>query len=47
MAQTPQQQIPAWIRARDERGAAALLQHYGPLMRYIIAPILPDNADQE
>lgn len=32
---------------KDERGMEALLLHYGPLMRYIIAPILPDPQDRE
>ena len=35
------------IRARDERGAAGLLRHYGPLMRYIAAPILKNPQDIE
>lgn len=35
------------LRRHDERGAEALLTHCGPLMRYIIAPILPDPRDQE
>lgn len=35
------------IRARDESGVTALLTHFGPLMRYVIAPILPDAADRE
>ncbi len=30
------------IRARDERGAEELLRHFGALLRYVIAPILPD-----
>lgn len=40
-------EIIAWIQARDERGAEALLKHYGPLMRYIVAPILPNRQDQD
>ena len=32
---------------RDERGAELLLSHFAPLMRYIIAPILPNPHDQE
>ena len=40
-------EIIALIRDRDERGAKALLEHYGPLMRDIIAPILPDPRDRE
>ena len=35
------------LSARDEAGLAALLRHYGPLMRYVIAPILPNPQDQE
>ena len=35
------------IRRKDERGAEALLRDYGPLMRYIIAPILKDPYDRE
>lgn len=33
------------LRERDERGLEELLRHYGPLMRYIIAPILPDELE--
>ena len=40
-------EIVRLLRGRDETGAAALLQHYGPLMRYIIAPILPGEHDRE
>lgn len=35
------------IRDRDERGAGGLLLHYGPLLRYVIAPILPNEEDRE
>lgn len=42
-----EKEIIALIRDRDERGAAALLEHYGPLMRYIAAPVLPDPQDRE
>lgn len=31
---------------KDDRGMEALLLHYGPLVRYVIAPILPDAHDQ-
>lgn len=41
-----EQEIIGLIQQRDEKGAEALLKHYGPLMRYIIAPILPDPQDQ-
>lgn len=42
-----EQEVLALLRAGDERGAEALLQHYAPLMRYIIAPIVPDAQDRE
>lgn len=32
---------------RDEKGLDALWRHYGPLMRYIIAPILKNPQDRE
>lgn len=35
------------LQERDEHGADQLLRHYGPLMRYIIAPILSDERDRE
>lgn len=35
------------LQAHDPRGAEELLTHYGPLMQYIIAPILPDSRDRE
>jgi len=35
------------ILERDERGMDALLRQYGPLMRYVIAPILPNEQDRE
>lgn len=40
-------EVIALLRARDERGADELLRHYAPLMRYIIAPILPRAEDRE
>ena len=42
-----EQEIIGLILAKDERGMDALLTHYGPLMRYIIAPILPSIEDRE
>ena len=42
-----EQEIIELILAKDERGMDALLTHYGPLMRYIIAPILPNAGDRE
>lgn len=41
-----QPEIIELLRRHDERGMQALLLHYGPLMRYVIAPILPDAHDQ-
>jgi len=35
------------ILERDDAGMDALLLHYGPLMRYIIAPILSNAQDRE
>ena len=35
------------IRDRDQAGMDQLLVHFGPLMRYVIAPILPDGRDRE
>lgn len=35
------------LRERDEHGVHELLHHYAPLMRYIIAPILPQSQDRE
>ena len=42
-----EQEIIELILARDECGMDALLTHYGPLMRYIIAPILTNDEDRE
>ena len=42
-----EQEIIELILARDDCGMDALLTHYGPLMRYIIAPILPNAEDRE
>ena len=35
------------IRSHDPAGADLLMRHYGPLMRYIIHPILSDPQEQE
>lgn len=43
----PKEEVLDLLKARDPRGAEELLAHYGPLMRYIIAPILPDPRDRE
>ena len=42
-----EKEIIQLISDRDETGAKELILHYGPLMRYIIAPILPNPQDQE
>lgn len=42
-----EEQLILWIRQRDQQGMDALLQHYGPLMQYIISPILPNPQDRE
>ncbi len=41
------QELIGRLAKRDERALDELLIHYGPLMRYIIAPILPDAQDRE
>lgn len=35
------------LKHRDDRGLDAFSRKYSPLIRYIIAPILPDSRDQE
>ena len=35
------------LSRREAGGAEALLEHYGPLMKYIIAPILSNPQDRE
>ena len=42
-----EQEIIQLIRNRDEQGMEELLRHYGPLMRYVIAPILQNPEDRE
>ena len=42
-----EKEIIRLLRDRDEHGIEELLKHYTPLIRYIIAPILPDAQDQE
>ena len=42
-----EQKVISMIRKRDEHGMEELLAHYGALMRYIIAPILPNAQDRE
>ena len=43
----PEEEILRLLCAGDEQGLDALLRQYGPLLRYVIAPILPDGADRE
>ncbi|MBR5534775.1 MAG: sigma-70 family RNA polymerase sigma factor [Ruminiclostridium sp.] len=35
------------LKDRDQSALEELLRHFGPLMRYIIAPILPGEQDRE
>ena len=35
------------LRSRDESGLQDLLQHFGPLLRYVIKPFLSDERDRE
>lgn len=35
------------LRQQQEQGMEELLRHFGPLLRYVIAPILPDREDRE
>ena len=42
-----EQEMIRRLLAREESGIADLLLHYVPLMRYIIAPILPNPQDRE
>lgn len=42
-----EQELIELLKRKNEDGLTALSTHYGPLMRYIIAPILHDPRDQE
>ena len=42
-----EQEIIESLLQRDEKGMDALLLHYGPLMKYIIAPIVQNPQDRE
>lgn len=42
-----EQEMIELLRSKDETGMRELLVHCGPLMRYVIAPILPNPQDQE
>ena len=41
------QPVIAKLRSRDESGLQDLLQHFGPLLRYVIKPFLSDERDRE
>lgn len=40
-------EIARLMKAGDERGAEELLRRFGALIRYVAAPILPDERDRE
>ncbi len=42
-----EKELIALLKSRNEKGIEELLLHYGPLMRYIITPILPNPQDRE
>lgn len=42
-----EREIIRQLKARDEAGAAAFLTHYGPLLRYILGPILQNEQDRD
>lgn len=42
-----EQEIIQLMLSKNEKGMNELLLHYGALMKYIIAPILPNAQDQE
>ena len=42
-----ERELTALLRRGDQRGMELLLWHYGPLMKYVITPILPDPRDRE
>ncbi len=42
-----EQEIIELLLQKNEKGIDALLLHYGPLMRYVIAPILQNPHEQE
>ena len=41
------QDVINMLKNRDENGAEELLRHFGPLLRYVIAPFLSDPRDRE
>lgn len=42
-----EQEIIGLLKDRDDKGMEMLLKHYGPLIKYIIAPILDNPQDRE
>ena len=42
-----EQEIIKLLLSKNEKGINELFLHYGPLMKYIIAPILPNSQDRE
>ena len=40
-------EIIEMLRKRNPNGASALVSHYGPLIQYVIKPILPNEQDRE
>lgn len=42
-----EREIAGLLRDKHPDGMQQLLLHYGPLIRYIIAPIVPDAHDRE
>ena len=42
-----EQELIRRIQDRDEMSITDLMRYFGPLMRYVITPILPDLRDQE
>lgn len=42
-----EQELIGLLQRRDPSGLEQLQHHYGPLIRYIISPILPDLRDRE
>ena len=42
-----EREILELLHKRDEKGIAELLRHYGPLIKYVIAPILESPQDRE
>ncbi len=42
-----EQEIIELLLQKNEKGMDALLKHYGPLIRYVIAPVLKNEQDRE